>query len=94
MIKRIKAREKLLSYQTSSQVDLSSDDQALVFALTRDLVKAQFYLADEELTKRLWHEVADLNLSQERIINLMYRCYFHEDDQQMLDADREFTNKI
>ena len=53
------------------------------FQLVRDLVHAQFEMGDEELTKRLWQDVADRNIDLDRVINLMYKCSFLEDDYEM-----------
>ncbi len=66
------------------------NDRQAVFAIVRELVHAQFELADQELTNRLWQDVADRNLDMERIINLMYGCTFHQNDQAMLDVDLSY----
>ncbi len=46
------------------------------FQLVRDLVQAKFDRGDEELTKRLWPDAADRDIDLDRVINLMYTCYF------------------
>ncbi len=66
------------------------NDRQSVFQLVRDLVQAQFELADEELTRRLWQDVADREIDVDRVINLMYTCSFHEDDNEMTEADETF----
>ena len=66
------------------------NDRQTYFALTRELVKAQFVLADQELTARLWQEVGDRNLEAGRIINLLYRCGSHEDESEMIEVDDAF----
>ena len=63
------------------------NDRQTVFQLVRDLVQAQFYRADEELTKRHWQEVADREINLDSVINLMYTCSFHENDYQMTKVD-------
>lgn len=57
------------------------------FSCARNLVLAQFQLADQELTQRLWQDVADRNLDVDRIIHLMYRCRFHDDNEALRTAD-------
>ncbi len=66
------------------------NDRQTVFALTRELVRAQFELADQELSDRLWQDVIDRGINLERIINLMYCCSSHDDDQEMLEIDELF----
>ena len=61
------------------------------FSCARDLVLAQFQLADQELTQRLWQDVADRNLDVDRIIHLMYRCRFHDDNEALREADDAFV---
>ncbi len=63
------------------------NDRQAVFQMVRDLVQAQIVLADEELTKRLWQDVADREIDLDRVINLMYACSFHEDDSEMTKVD-------
>ncbi len=59
----------------------------------RNLVVAQFQLADQELTQRLWQDVADRNLDVDRIIHLMYRCRFHDDSETLQEADDAFLSQ-
>ncbi len=66
------------------------NDRQAVFQLVRDLVQAQFDRGDEELTKRLWQDVADRDIDLDRVINLMYTCSFHEDDYEMTKADETY----
>ena len=63
------------------------NDRQTYFSLTRSLVQAQFKLDDQELSRRLWQEVADRNLDVGRIINLMYGCWFHQDEEEMVEVD-------
>ena len=65
-------------------------DQEEYFSCARNLVGAQFQLADQELTKRLWQDVADRNLDVGRIENLMYRCFFQSDRDALCAADEAF----
>jgi len=80
----------------SSQVPIGTDearirnDRQAVFQLVRDLVQAQFDRADKELTKRLWQDVSDRNIDLDRVINLMYTCSFHEDDEEMTKVDETY----
>ena len=66
------------------------NDRQAVFQLVRDLVQAQFDRGDEELTKRLWQDVADREIDLDRVINLMYTCSFHEDDEEMTKVDETY----
>ena len=66
------------------------NDRQVVFQLVRDLVQAQFDRGDEQLTKRLWQDVADRDIDLDRVINLMYTCSFHEDDNEMTKVDETY----
>ena len=77
-----------LNYQP--KVYKERKDQEKVCSLTRQLVNAQFQLCDDELTNRLWEEVANLNIDPERIINLMYKCYSHDDFTAMIETDSKY----
>ena len=66
------------------------NDRQTYFSLARDLVEAQFVMADQELTRRLWQEVGDRNLEMGRIINLLYCCSSHDDDNEMVEVDDAF----
>lgn len=66
------------------------NDRQAVFQLVRELVQAQFSCADEELTKRLLQDVADRGIDLDRVINLMYTCSFHEDDNEMTKVDETY----
>ena len=78
------------SVQVESQEARIRNDRQAVFQLVRDLVQAQFNRGDEELTKRLWQDVADRNINLDRVINLMYTCSFHEDDYEMTKVDETY----
>ena len=73
----------------SQEARIRNDRQA-VFQLVRDLVQAQFDRGDEELTKGLWQDVADREIDLDRVINLMYTCSFHEDDNEMTKVDETY----
>ena len=62
------------------------NDRQTVFALVRELVHAQFQIADQELTNRLWKDIAERGIDLDRVIHLMYGSATY-DDQEMLDAD-------
>ena len=68
------------------------NDRQAVFQMVRELVQAQIVLADKELTKRLWQDVADREIEIDRIINLMYTCSFHDDDDEMTRVDEKYQN--
>ena len=69
------------------------NDRQSYFSLTRRLVRAQFQLADESRTSQLWQEVIHRGMDVDRITHLMYGCQFHDDDNAMLIADREYQKK-
>ena len=70
------------------------NDRQAVFQLVRDLMQAQFDRGDEELTKRLWQDVADRDIDLDRVINLMYTCSFHEDDFEMTKVDKFISRQV
>ena len=72
----------LLRYQSTRD-----HEQDLYFSSARNLARAQFQLADEELSRRLWQDVAERELDVDRILNLMYGCWFQEDREAMQEAD-------
>ena len=65
------------------------NNRQAVFEMVRELVQAKIILADEELTQRLWQDVADREIEIDRIINLMYTCSFHDDD-EMTRVDEKY----
>ena len=83
---------KYLSKKTTNK-SYRSQAYKKVFSLARDLINAQFNLANDELSRKLWDEVAALKIDPQRIINLMYRCHSHEDSQSMLEADLDYFSK-
>ena len=85
-----KIKSKSSKVQLGTQEARIRNDRQAVFQLVRDLVQAQFDRGDEELTKRLWQDVADRNIDLDRVINLMYTCSFHEDDYEMSKVDETY----
>ena len=79
---------KLLRYQSARD-----QQQDLYFSCARNLARAQFQLADEELSRRLWQDVAERELDVDRILNLMYGCWFQEDREAMLEADAAYCSE-
>ncbi len=77
----------------SSNVSLSIkesciiNDRQMVFQLVRQLVQAQLDCPDKELSSRLWEDVANRGIDLDRVINLMYSCKIHEDDDEMMKVD-------
>ena len=67
--------------------------QQACFDAARNLANAQFRLADAELTQRLWQDVADRDLDVDRILNLMYGCWFQDDPKAMADADDRYVSQ-
>ncbi len=76
--------------QMGTQETRIKNDRQAVFQLVRELVQAQFERGDEELTKRLWQDVADRGIDLDRVINLLYTCSFHEDDNEMTSVDETY----
>ena len=76
----------LLRYQSTRD-----HEQDLYFSSARNLARAQFQLADEELSRRLWQDVAERELDVDRILNLMYGCWFQEDREAMQEADAAYS---
>ncbi len=64
-----------------------------IFSLARELIDAQLNCGNDELSRKLWNEVAALKIDPKRIINLIYSCYSHEDNQSMLEADLNYFLK-
>ena len=69
------------------------NDRQAVFQLVRELAQAQFERGDAELTKRLWQDVADRGIDLDPVINFLYTCSFHEDDNEMTSVDEIYQNR-
>ncbi len=93
MVLKKKLITKSSEVQTGTSEARIRNDRQAVFQLVRDLVQAQFNRGDEELTKRLWQDVADREIDLDRVINLMYTCSFHEDDYEMTKVDETYQKK-
>ncbi len=95
-MKQTVSSESFLRYPqrvtNENQESQKSSERELIYSKVRELIRAQFQLADQELTKRLWQDVADSNFDKDRIIHLMYRCSFHDDDNAMFEADLLYQN--
>ena len=78
----------LLRYQSTRD-----QQQDLYFSCARNLARAQFHLADDELSRRLWQDVAERELDVDRILNLMYGCWFQEDREAMQEADAAYISE-
>ena len=81
-----------LNYQQHVLINAKSN-QEQVFRLAKGIAKAQFDLADQELTKRLWEEVATKDIDPERILNLMYSCNHFEDIETIVQADSRYIEQ-
>ena len=79
---------RLLQYDSPSR-----QVQEAHFDAARRLAQAQFQLADAELNQRLWQDVADRDLDVDRVINLLYGCWFQEDSGALRAADDEFQER-
>ena len=77
--------KKILTYLSSR-----AKEQTAYFKITRDIAEAQFYLGNRFQEIYLWQEVADCDMDVSRIENLLYGCFFHDDENAMIEADREF----
>jgi len=76
---------KVLTY-----ISPRAKEQSAYFEITRDISEAQFYLGNRFQEIYLWQEVADRNMNVERIENLLYGCFFHDDEDAMIEADKKF----
>ena len=68
-------------------------EQSAYFKITRNISEAQLYPGSRSQELYLWQEVADRDMEVSRIKNLLYRCFFHDDEAAMIEADREFMAK-
>ena len=76
---------KILTYVTPR-----AKEQSTYFRIARDISEAQFYLGNRFQEIYLWQEVGDLDMDVARIENLLYRCFFHDDEDAMIETDRKF----
>ena len=68
-------------------------EQSAYFKIAREISEAQFNLGNRFQEIYLWQEVADRDLEVSRIENLLYGCFFHDDEEAMVETDREFMSK-
>ncbi|MCP9839232.1 hypothetical protein KBY93_01110 [Synechococcus sp. J7-Johnson] len=83
------ARPKSQSPASFSEVK----QQQLVFTLVRQLAEAQFVRADRELTRRLWQEVAALEIDPDRITTLLYGGQPCDDRQGLMALDSSWSQQ-
>ena len=79
---------KILAY-----ISPRAKEQSAYFKITRDISEAQFYLGNRFQELYLWQEVADRDMDVSRIENLLYGCFFHDNEEEMVEADSEFMSK-
>ena len=89
--KSLSQQRLLMSVGAAMECRIRNDRQSY-FALARELVHAQFVLADSELSWRLWQDVADRELDVARFLHLLYGGWDVEDDEEMLEADQQFLS--
>ncbi|MDM7937246.1 MAG: hypothetical protein QUV06_07305 [Cyanobium sp. CZS 48M] len=68
--------------------------QQLVFTLVSQLAEAQFVRADRELTRRLWQEVAALEIDPERVTALLYGGQACDDRQALMELDASWSEPV
>ena len=85
----LKTTPLLMSVSAAEECRARNDRQSY-FAITRELVRAQFELGDVELSRRLWQDVADRDLEVGRILHLLYGCGCHQDESEMVAVDDTF----
>lgn len=68
------------------------NDRQSYIAMARTLANAQFVLADQELSRRLWQDVADRELDVGRILHLLYGGWDLSNDEEVGEADRAFLS--
>ena len=79
---------KVLAY-----ISPRAKEQSAYFKITRKISESQFHLGNRFQEIYLWQEVADRDMDVSRIENLLYRCFFHNDEEAMVEADRKFMSK-
>ncbi len=79
------------SQSSASFSDLKQ--QQLVFTLVRQLAEAQFVRADRELTRRLWEEVALLEIDPDRVTALLYGGHPCDDRQGLMALDASWSQQ-
>ncbi len=94
MIPRKIRASKQSSPKTLIEGSTILNSRKTIFKLVRELVEAQFIRSDQELTTRLWKKIANREIEIDRVINLLYKCTFHDDDLEMTKVDEEYQQKV
>ena len=68
------------------------NDRQSYVSMVRALANAQFVLADQELSRRLWQDVADRDLEVGRILHLLYGGWNLENDEEVMEADQAYLS--
>ena len=68
-------------------------ERHLVAQLAQQLAEAQFAHADESRTRRLWNEVAALDIDPDRVLHLLYGGNDLDDEAALCAEDRSFTTQ-
>ena len=66
------------------------NDRQSYLSITRAIANAQFVLADQELSRRLWQDVGDRDLEVGRILHLLYGGWDLDNNEEVQDADAQF----
>ena len=66
------------------------NDRQTYLSITRAIANAQFVLADQELSRRLWQHVGDRELEVGRSLHLLYGGWDLDDNEEVQDADAQF----
>ena len=66
------------------------NDRQSYISITRAIANAQFVLADQELSRRLWQDVGDRDLEVGRILHLLYGGWDLDNSKEVQDADAQF----
>ena len=88
--KQSRDRQPLLMSVSAAAECRTRNDRQSYFAITRELAKVLFVLVDSELSRRVWQDVADRDLELGRILHLLYGGWNLENDEEMLEADKQF----
>ena len=76
--------------QTSESYEILKE-RHLVAQLAQQLAEAQFAHADESRSRRLWDEVAALDIDPDRVLHLLYGGNDLDDEAALCAEDRSFT---
>ena len=91
LINRPNQRPSATESVVSADVECRTrNDRQSYISIARSLAQAQFVLADAELSRRLWQEVADRDLEVARILHLLYGGWDLNNDDEATEADALF----